>query len=233
MEDENLPRKQFGSNQQTSSEEAGKQIMGKRCVIIGGADISDYSIVRAALKTGDFAIYCDSGLKHMDLLQKPADLIVGDFDSHENPHLPVETIVLPRRKDDTDTVYAVKEAVKRGFTEFLLIGVIGARFDHSFGNIAILLYLYHLGKKALLLDDYSEMEIVAGEEAAIEDSYPYFSVLNITGCAKGITIKNAKFPLENGTIESDYQYGVSNEVLPGKTATVKVAEGEVLLVRIR
>ncbi len=207
--------------------------MGKRCVIIGGADISDYDTVKAALKTGDYAIYCDSGLKHMDALRLSADLIVGDFDSHENPHLPVETIVLPRRKDDTDTVYAVKEALKRGFAEFLLIGVIGGRFDHSFGNIAILLYLYHQGKRALLIDDYSEMEIVAGEEAAVTDSYPYFSVLNITGHAKGITIKNAKFPLEDGVIESDYQYGVSNEVLPGQTATVRVAEGEALLVRIR
>ena len=39
-------------------------------------------------------------------------LIVGDFDSHENPHLAVETIVLPCEKDDTDTVFAVKEDSK-------------------------------------------------------------------------------------------------------------------------
>lgn len=39
---------------------------------------------------------------------------MGDFDSHNNPNLDVETIVLPCEKDDTDTVFAVKEALKRG-----------------------------------------------------------------------------------------------------------------------
>lgn len=56
-------------------------------------------------------------------------LIVGDFDSHENPHLDVETIVLPCEKDDTDTVFAVKEAMKRGYTDFLLIDVAEASHE--------------------------------------------------------------------------------------------------------
>ena len=76
----------------------------------------------------------------------------------EAVNLPVETIILPHEKDDTDTVYAVKEAVSRGFSDFLLIGVIGDRFDHSLGNISILLMLDSLGKTAKIVDDYSEME---------------------------------------------------------------------------
>lgn len=47
----------------------------------------------------------------MDALQVRPGLIVGDFDSHDNPLLDVETIVLPCEKDDTDTVFAVKEAL--------------------------------------------------------------------------------------------------------------------------
>ena len=42
-----------------------------------------------------------------------------------------ELIVLPCEKDDTDTVFAVKEAMRRNFAEFLLIGVIGQRLDHT------------------------------------------------------------------------------------------------------
>ena len=52
-----------------------------------------------------------------------------------------ETIVLPCEKDDTDTVFAVKEALKRGFQDFLLIGVIGGRLDHTLGNVSLLLML--------------------------------------------------------------------------------------------
>ena len=90
----------------------------RRCVIIGGAEIARYDEVKSYLRPGDYAIYCDSGLRHREALGLAPDLIIGDFDSHPDPHLPVETITLPCEKDDTDTVYAVKEALKRGLRTF-------------------------------------------------------------------------------------------------------------------
>ncbi|MBO7650173.1 MAG: thiamine diphosphokinase [Lachnospiraceae bacterium] len=203
-----------------------------RCVIVGGADIKRTERIQGLLRKDDYVIYCDSGLRHRDDLGAEPSLIVGDFDSHENPNLPVETIVLPRAKDDTDTVYAVKEALKRGFTEFLLIGVIGARFDHTLGNVSILLKLDSLGKKATIIDDYSEMEVVSRKKAIIDEGVSYFSLLAVDGTARGITITGAKFPLSDAEITSEYQYGVSNEVLPGQTAAVTVKEGRLLLVKV-
>ena len=203
----------------------------RRCVIVGGADINNYDYIRKQLSVDDFVVYCDSGLKHLEALRISPSLIVGDFDSHENPHLDVETIVLPCEKDDTDTVFAVKEAIKRGFADFLLIGVIGARFDHSLGNVSILLYLDSLGIKGKIIDDYSEMELVSSEPAFIDDSYSFFSLLNVSGTAGGITIENAKYPLNNAEITCEYQYGISNEVLIGQTAKVTVCSGKLLLVK--
>ena len=204
-----------------------------RCIIVGGADINNYDFIRESLQSDDYVIFCDSGLKHLSALQVKPSLIVGDFDSHENPHLDTETIVLPCEKDDTDTVYAMKEAIKRGFDTFLLIGVVGGRLDHTLGNISMLLYLDSHGCKGTIIDDYSEMEIISSAPAYIEDKYEFFSLLNITGCAKGITIQNAKYPLNDGEITCEYQYGVSNEVLPGKTAIVSVHEGKLLLIKDR
>lgn len=204
----------------------------RRCVIIGGADIGRYDRVRGYLRRDDFFICCDSGLKHRAGLGVVPDLIVGDFDSHENPHLDVETIVLPCEKDDTDTVFAVKEALERGFEEFLLVGVIGGRLDHTLGNVSLLLMLDARGKRAVALDDFSELEIVSNRPAEIEDRYPYFSLLNISGTARDVTIRDAKYPLEGAEITCEYQYGVSNEVLPGKTAVVTVGRGRLLLVKV-
>lgn len=205
----------------------------RRCVIVGGADITNYEYIRDQLRPDDFIIFCDCGLRHLQQLRAEPDLIVGDFDSHENPHLDVETIVLPREKDDTDTVFAVKEAVRRGFDNFLLIGVVGARLDHTLGNVSILLYLDSIGSKGRIIDDYSEMEIVSGSTAFIDDSWEFFSLLNITGCARGITITGAKYPLDDGEITCDYQYGISNEVIPGERAAVTLREGRLLLIKIR
>lgn len=204
----------------------------KRCVIIGGADIGRYDRIRACLREDDFYICCDGGLKHREALGIVPDLIVGDFDSHENPRLDIETIVLPCEKDDTDTAFAVKEALKRGFQEYLLLGVIGGRLDHTLGNISLLLMLDSRGKKAAALDDCSEMEIVSGKPALIGDRYACFSLLNISGTARGITIKNAKYPLEGAEITCEYQYGISNEALPGRTAQVTVEKGRLLLIKM-
>ena len=125
----------------------------------------------------------------------------------------------------------MKEAVQRGFDNFLLIGVIGGRLDHSLGNVSILLYLDSIGRKGLIIDDYSEMEIVSASPVYISDRYPFFSLLNITGRAKGVSIQNAKYPLDDAEITCEYQYGISNEVTPEKTAIVSVRDGKLLLIK--
>ncbi len=203
-----------------------------RCVLVCGAPIRNYDRINRSLRDDDFFVFCDGGLHHLPHLRARPNLIVGDFDSSEKPDSGVETIVLPREKDDTDSVYAAREAVRRGFGDFLLIGAAGGRLDHTLGNLSLLLWLESQGKKALLADDFSEMEIVSSREVRIPDSFSYFSLLNISGLARGIRISGAKYPLSDAEIRCDYQYGISNEVLPGETAVVSLREGRLLLIKV-
>lgn len=205
----------------------------RRCVIIGGAGIGRYDVIKTYLRENDFMICCDSGLNHADKLGIRPDLIIGDFDSHEKPDLPAETITLPCEKDDTDTMAAIREAAARGFREFLLIGIIGGRLDHTLANIYILLWLDHRGLKAFAVDDYSELEIVSRSPAYVDDRYAYFSLVSISGKAEGVSIANAKYTLENAVIQNEFQIAVSNEPLPGKTAEITVKQGELLLIKDR
>lgn len=204
-----------------------------RCVIVGGAKISDYDFVKSYLSKNDFFIFCDGGLNHRERLEITPDLIVGDFDSAPLPKTSVETIILPREKDDTDTVFAVKEALNRGFDDFLLIGVAGERLDHTLVNLYCLLMLHEKGLNAVIVDDFSEMEIVGKEVKYISPDYSYFSLVNIGGVAEKVTIKNAKFPLENAEITSTYQYATSNECLENMQAEVSVGKGNLLLIKVR
>ena len=114
-----------------------------------------------------------------------------------------------------------------------MVGVVGARLDHTLANTSILLYLDSQGKRGRIIDDYSEMEIVSSEPISISEEFSFFSLLNITGCAKGITVTGAKYPLQDAEITCEYQYGVSNEVLAGESATVSVKEGKLLLIKNR
>ena len=203
----------------------------KRCVIVGSAAINNYIKVKQYLREDDFFVYCDGGLKHLNALGFNPNLVVGDFDSHENPNLSVETIVLPCVKDDTDTCHALKVCIERGYKDFLFVGCIGERLDHTLGNVALLLMLKEKGFKGLMIDDYSEMSIVSTEER-IDDSFSYFSLITLSDSADGITIKNAKYPLENASIKSGFQYGVSNEVIKGETAIVSCDSGNLLLIKV-
>ena len=215
---------------------------GARCVVVGGAPINCYERARGFIKNDDFVIYCDSGLKHLEGLGAAPSLIIGDWDSYDDPHMDVETITLPVAKDDTDTVYAMREGIERGFSEFLIIGAVGARLDHTLVNVYILSALENRGCHGLIVDDYSEMELVsswadkAGEvhpgRASVDDRYPFFSLVALEGDANGVTIQNAKFNITNAVIGPDYQYATSNEVLPGKTAEITVEDGRLLLIKI-
>ena len=204
-----------------------------RCVIVGGADIGSYDFIKESLQEEDDVICCDSGLKHAAPLSLSPKLIVGDFDSYDQPDLPVETIVLPCEKDDTDTVYAVKEALNRGYEDFLLIGTAGGRLDHTLSNLSILLMLHHQKKHAIMLDDFSEISVAGKEKTFVDQRFSFFSLLCLTEPARGVTITNAKYPLKDAEISYLYPYAVSNEVLPGKTAEISVAEGQLLLVKTR
>ena len=209
-----------------------------RCVIVAAGEIHNYGSAISFLRKGDYFIFCDGGLSHAESLGIKPNLIVGDFDSCDSDVLSkyeeqCEIIKLPREKDDTDTLYAVKLAVERGYSDFLLLGAMGGRFDHALGNISILLYLEGLGKKAVLIDDYSVMQIAGSKPLLIEDNCSYFSVLTVAGDVSGVTIKNAKYPLENASLSADFQLGISNEVLPGKVAEVSVEHGRVLVVTVK
>ena len=204
----------------------------RRCVIIAGATINNYSYIKNCLTDNDFYICCDSGLKHIDKLNVIPNLIIGDFDSYDNPNLDIETIVLPCEKDDTDSIYAVNTAIEMGFDDFLLLGFLGGRFDHSLVNLSSLIQLHNSRKTAIAIDDFSEIELVT-DSAYIEDNYSFFSLIAFGGDLSGVTIDNAKYPLINGNITMGYQYGISNEVIKGQTASVSIADGMGLLIKVR
>ena len=212
-----------------------------KCVIISAGEIHDYQKLTKILNKMDynnaFFIVCDGGLAHAGELGIKPDIIVGDFDSCTPDDLSYwkdscEVIQLPREKDDTDTFYAVKLALERGYDDFLLLGSMGARFDHAFANVSILIYLEEQNKKACIIDDYSVMRIVGKKPLYVNDNVSYFSLLAIAGQASGINISGAKYPLKNASLKSDFQLGISNEVLKGCKAEISVEKGYLLLVEV-
>ena len=74
------------------------------------------------------------------------------------------------------------------------------------------------------------MRLVSRTPAEIGSEWAFFSLVNIDGSAHGVTIRNAKYELDDAEIPCSFQYATSNEPLPNKTAAVSVREGRLLLI---
>ena len=91
-----------------------------------------------------------------------------------------------------------------------------------------------LGASGKIVDDYSEMTLVDNQiSAEIEPKWRYFSIIAISGTASGVTIKNAKYNLDNAKINPKYQYAISNKVAGDEPAKVSVEDGVLLLIKDR
>ncbi len=199
----------------------------KRCVIIGGGDV--VGRLPEYISNDDFVICCDGGYLHAKNAGIVPSLIVGDFDSTDLPKTDIETIVLPTEKDDTDSFFAAKEGLKRGFDSFLLLGVTGGRLDHTFGAISILEFLQNAGAHGEIVDARTKIR-VCNKSLTVPTGCKYFSVFAV-GTASGVTIRGAKYNLDNAIINSHYQYGISNEV-KDDFATIDVGQGTVIVMEI-
>lgn len=202
-----------------------------RCVILAAGPVKDYGAVRAQLVADDFVICADGGLRHLSPLGLTPRLVVGDFDSYDGP-LPmgVEQLRFPHRKDDTDTMLAVRTALRRGFTRFLIVGGMGGRLDHTAANIAVLLYIARQGGEGVLFGEDNEVRVLLpGEMRLRRREGWYVSVFPLGESAGGVTERGMQYSLTDATLTADNPIGVSNE-FRGDEAVIRVCSGALLII---
>ncbi len=204
------------------------------CVILGARPVTAGML--CYVREDAFVITADAGWRTARRLGLPVHLAVGDFDSAPPPDdLPGERLVyLPAEKDDTDTYFAAREALRRGFRDITLLGVLGGRLDHSLGSLATLLHLTRAGALALLADENTEVRCAAPGATLFVPQVPgaYLSVFPAGGEAGGVCLRGVKYPLEDARLCADSALGVSNE-FASATARVSCAEGGLFVLTVR
>lgn len=210
-----------------------------KAVIFSGAQISDYSFCSKYVEKTDIVICCDSGLTHAKALNIIPDYIVGDFDSvpegllDEYKSLGVKIKKYPAKKDVTDTYIGTELAISLGADDIVLLGALGGRLDHTLANIELLYFIWQRGAKGELSDERNSIRLVSGEALIEGEKGDTISILPFDKKASGITTEGLFYPLLNGKLEKGGSVsGVSN-VMAGKTASVKVEDGIIYIIRSR
>lgn len=201
-----------------------------RCVILGAGPIGDVQAHRSFLTRDDFILCADGGYEHARKLGVRPNLLIGDFDSMRIPeNAGCEICAFPPEKDDTDMLLALKAGLERGFREFLILGGLGGRLDHTVANFTVLAYALSHSARAVLRDEKNAAFLL--RDAAVRlPVCPGFkmSVFPYGGGAQGVTLSGVKYPLRDYDMEPYCTLGVSNEILPAG-AEVTVKNGTLLL----
>ena len=117
------------------------------------------------------------------------DLLLGDFDSMDQPEDFDRVRRMPVEKDDTDTMLAVKTGLEQGCGEFYLYGGTGGkRLDHTLANLQTLLYLRRRGARGYLYDNDFVWTAIENETLTVEQTVEWglLSVFSLEGRAAGI-----------------------------------------------
>lgn len=201
-----------------------------RCVIISGSPDTNVEEIKSLCTSDDFIVCADSGYSFAKKAGLTPNLIIGDFDSLKE-ELPqnTEVVKLNTHKDDTDTEHCVMECIRRGYKDFLLLGSIGGRTDHTFANIATLAFLSEYNYNGIARNNGEEIRILKegpyemnNKKGIIFSVFPY-------GCESvNVTYKGAEYMLNNKTLTYNVSRGISN-VFVDDEAEITINRGRAIL----
>ena len=219
-----------------------KEMVTQRVILVGPlAKAIDFKREQLKPRSSDFWVGVDGGVDALRKSKRPMSLAVGDWDSISGglrPGLTIPQIDLPRMKDRSDLYFALKAAVaifKGGPGEILGVGLTGERPDHHFANLQEFAQVSQRarGKLALsLVGSDGEYIFLCGGALWRRKMKKgkIFSLFTLRGIARGLTVKNAKYPLRGATLyPGQGSLGLSNEATGG-VVQVRSQMGTILVI---
>ena len=189
----------------------------RRCFICAAGT---YYGLRERPRTGDLVLAADAGYLACRQAGVVPDLLLGDFDSMDQPADFDRIRRVPVEKDDTDTMLAVKTGLEQGCGEFYLYGGTGGkRLDHTLANLQTLLYLRRFVWTAI------ENESLTVERTV---EWGLLSVFCLGAPASGIDERGVQYPLTKAALSAEFPLGISNHILEDR-ARVTVRKGALLV----
>lgn len=200
------------------------------CLIISGGS---FHPIKTTIEA-DYIIACDAGYDNAIRNNLIPDLIIGDFDSYNGNisesagNIPV--LSFPVRKDDSDTMLAVKYAYHHGYNKIVIACALGGRMDHTVANLQALNYIASKGIEGLLISDTENMYALhPGKHLFPRKPHRSLSLFATCGKVRGITITGSKYDVTDVTLLPTDPMGLSNDWVEDEI-TVSYAEGILLAI---
>jgi thiamine pyrophosphokinase len=191
----------------------------KRCFIFAAGTF--YGLRERPGQPGDFIIAADAGYRTCCQWGIVPDLLLGDFDSMEQPPDFANVRRSPVEKDDTDTMLAIRTGLEQGCSDFHIYGGTGGkRLDHTLANLQSLLFLRRRGGRGWLYDNDFVWTVIENESLTVQKTVEWglFSAFCLGDRAEGIDETGFQYPLQNAVLTPEFPLGVSNHILEPQAA---------------
>lgn len=205
----------------------------KKCIILANGKSTSKRVIDFVKSKGYSIIICaDGGANSAFKLGLVPDFIIGDLDSIKPEVLKFysdkSTIIHIKKQIDTDVEKCLKFAIKKKFTDVVLIGVTGDRLDHTIGNLSIVLKFYDKIQCKIIADN----SFLLPTNKSITLRSKIGETISIFGFNKKtkITSFGLKYPLKNSSLPFGEKESTSNEASKD-TVNILVKGGVIFIIR--
>jgi thiamine pyrophosphokinase len=208
----------------------------QRVIIVVNGEISNDQWARTQAETGQYLIGVDGGTNHIFRWGMVPDLIVGDLDSIDASARAAYTdlncpfITYPPAKDQSDLQLALEQATSMEPDHILVLGGLGKRVDHTFGNILLMIQCDTI--PVTMTDEVHELQIIRQKTYFHDMSGDTLSLFSLTAKTVGVTTFGMQYPLRAETLYLGDTRGLSNEI-KNPDAWVSLEEGLLLAIRVK
>ena len=199
----------------------------RRCVIFTARCEGEVNAAYSDRRESDLILCADAGYELARRAGVEPDWIIGDFDSAQRPDAG-NVLVHPVIKDDTDTILCARFALEEGVRDFLIVGGVGGRLDHTLANLQTLAFLSKQGAHAELCDGNIHLVMLENGSLRVPRTPGKLSVFAFGGTCSGVNISGAKYNVENATLTPSFPLGMGNDFVED-TAEISVEQGALLV----
>lgn len=197
------------------------------CYLVGAGE-NDYI---PSPDKSDLIIAADGGYDFLNSHGVRCDLLIGDLDSIKEIPKDIEAIRHKVEKDETDMHLAYLLGKERGYSDFVILGGMGGRADHTFANYSLLLFMANDGSCGTMLSGNLKVTVIKDRAITlIGNSGATFSVFAIGNPAYGVDITGAKYEARGVDLSCDFPLGVSNSFL-SCDVNISVKNGALLIMQ--
>ena len=207
----------------------------QKIFIFANGVLSKTDWLKEEITSSDLIVAADGGLNHLQAMDMPPYLLIGDLDSVSADQVDwakargSQVDRYPIAKNETDLELALLAAKKLGANEIVIVAGLGGRLDQLLGNLS-LLRLPDLSDCSVRFEDgCEEVFLIRGQAEIHGQPGDTVSLLPIWGPAEGVSTQNLSYPLLGETLFPEHTRGISN-VMTMETACVSVSSGDLLCI---